>query len=698
MLADLVGDEDGARAASGQPGEQRRPCRRARRTGRASARRRGPSTRAAASASGDQLAALVLHAGAAVAHGREGAGVAAGRAPRRTATSGRARAPAPSSSSTVGQARAGDAGSPGGARCRPRAAASSARPSRRGGAVPSSAARSAATTQRGWLVRDREARRPGRSPAPGATSAEPRRRGRVRATRAQHGVDEARPRRCRRPARARPTRLGDRGVRRHPHAEQLVGAEPQHVEHRRVELASGAVEAARRCTASYVPAHPQRAVGQLGGEGGVAAVGCRAAAQQRRAARGWRRRPLGDRAQTRRRPPAGPGRARRARRRGPLRPGGPVGRTRRPRAVRRRRRRSRAATPDAARPVGRRHRPLAVGLHRRRAAPAPEPVPTSDDVALADQQRPGPARSRRPPSAATGSTGPSLSRSPRNVVHAPGAGVQPRTRRSTASGRARPATRASSTLSFGASADAVGGLRRASSVPSSMPSRVATSSPAPRDGEPAEQVAAGVRGAAPPRSRRRTPGRCPGPPRAEGRGAGHLVAGHHRVLHRGRPAPGGQQREVQVDPAVARHVERRRAGRARRRRRPGSSPGASVAQRGQERGVARARPGFSTGTPGSSARCADRRAAEPAAAAGRGVGPGEDGDDLVPGGEQRLRARARRRPGCRRRPRARSSHAPGRRSACGLSPHRRAVGLRRPTRPRGWPASPPCAARGPAGR
>jgi hypothetical protein len=42
----------------------------------------------------------------------------------------------------------------------------------------------------------------------------------------------------------------------------------------------------------------------------------------------------------------------------------------------------------------------------------------------------------------------------------------------------------------------------------------------------------------------------------EGRGAGDLVAGHDRVLHGSRPAPGRQHREVQVDPAVLRQVER----------------------------------------------------------------------------------------------------------------------------------------------
>ena len=45
----------------------------------------------------------------------------------------------------------------------------------------------------------------------------------------------------------------------------------------------------------------------------------------------------------------------------------------------------------------------------------------------------------------------------------------------------------------------------------------------------------------------------------------------HRVLHRGGAAPGRQQREVQVDPAVRAGCRAPRAARARRRRRPGSS-------------------------------------------------------------------------------------------------------------------------------
>ena len=41
----------------------------------------------------------------------------------------------------------------------------------------------------------------------------------------------------------------------------------------------------------------------------------------------------------------------------------------------------------------------------------------------------------------------------------------------------------------------------------------------------------------------------------EGDGAGDVVAGDHGALHGGGAAPGRQQREVQVHPAVAGHVE-----------------------------------------------------------------------------------------------------------------------------------------------
>src|SRR5690606_34905476 len=70
-------------------------------------------------------------------------------------------------------------------------------------------------------------------------------------------------------------------------------------------------------------------------------------------------------------------------------------------------------------------------------------------------------------------------RSPRKVVQAPGAGVQPRTTRSTRSAGARQSTRASSTVTLGAWLTPSAGCGTACRVPSSMPSMVAASSPAP---------------------------------------------------------------------------------------------------------------------------------------------------------------------------------------------------------------------------
>ena len=103
-----------------------------------------------------------------------------------------------------------------------------------------------------------------------------------------------------------------------------------------------------------------------------------------------------------------------------------------------------------------------------------------------------------------------------------------------------------------------------------MPSMVAASSPAPRTASRVEQFAAGVRGPYLLGHRAVHRAGVQAPLDQEGGGAGHLVAGHHRVLHRRRPAPGGQQREVQVDPAVRRD-RRRPSAAAPRTRRPGSS-------------------------------------------------------------------------------------------------------------------------------
>ena len=113
-----------------------------------------------------------------------------------------------------------------------------------------------------------------------------------------------------------------------------------------------------------------------------------------------------------------------------------------------------------------------------------------------------------------------------------------------------------------------------------------------------------------------------------------------RVLNRRRPAPGGQQREVQVDPAVARDVERRpRDQRAVRHHR--AAVGRDLRQPLEELGLARPPRGQHLDL-GFERELLDRRDAELAPTTGRRVGTGEHGDDLVPlAGEQRPQARQR---------------------------------------------------------
>src|SRR4051812_37115616 len=99
-------------------------------------------------------------------------------------------------------------------------------------------------------------------------------------------------------------------------------------------------------------------------------------------------------------------------------------------------------------------------------------VPTSTS-ALPTRSAPGSSRS------SVWVTGPSLTRVSSYVVQAPGAGVQARIRRSTATAGSPHATCASATVILGARLMPSTGCGRASRLPSSMPSRVATRSPAP---------------------------------------------------------------------------------------------------------------------------------------------------------------------------------------------------------------------------
>ncbi len=157
--------------------------------------------------------------------------------------------------------------------------------------------------------------------------------------------------------------------------------------------------------------------------------------------------------------------------------------------------------------------------------------------------------------------------------------------------------------------------------------------PRPGEGEPGEQVAAGVGGAdllgedAVDR-----PGVQPLLDQ-EGRRPGHLVPGHHRVLDGRRAPPGGQQREVQVDPAPGGHVEGDLGQQG-----PVGDDGAAVrrdlAQPGEERLVP-GPGGLEHLDPGLLRPFGHRARDEPAAPAGRGVRTGHDGGHLVAvGGDQ----------------------------------------------------------------
>jgi hypothetical protein len=87
---------------------------------------------------------------------------------------------------------------------------------------------------------------------------------------AQHRVDE-RPGPLAHDRARQLDRRADRRVRRHAHRQQLVAAQPEQVEDRRVDRPEGAVDArTEHCVVR--PATAQRPVTQLGGERGVAPV------------------------------------------------------------------------------------------------------------------------------------------------------------------------------------------------------------------------------------------------------------------------------------------------------------------------------------------------------------------------------------------------------------------------------------------
>src|SRR6266542_3209077 len=185
--------------------------------------------------------------------------------------------------------------------------------------------------------------------------------------------------------------------------------------------------------------------------------------------------------------------------------------------------------------------------------------------------------------------------------------------------------------------------------------------PRARDGQPVQQVACGVPG---------TDGRGERPVHRAGvqpgfeqehAGTGQLVAVQHSVLDgRGAP-PGGQQREVQVDPAMARDRQRglrhqRAVGHYRHAvRGEGAQPVEKRRlprpDRGQHLDAALVGPG------------AHRRADQPPAAASGRVRPGQDRQQLVRRGRDRVQGRQ----GDGRRTGEDQPHQPNTLGACGLT-------------------------------
>ena len=373
----------------------------------------------------------------------------------------------------------------------------------------------------------------------------------------------------------------------------------------------------------------QRAVGQLGREGRVAAVEPAPTQQPGQDEVGVGVLGVAPRAARRTRPGRGrvrlaPGRRCRVRAAGPpaARAGGSR-RTARPAAMR-------APRAQSAAGIARLPGGCTVAEHDAAAAPVPTRTARRVDHDL--------ARRRGPRRHATGSrTGPSLSRSPRNVVQAPGAGRAAADPPVDAARPARPVDPGVLDRELRRERDALGRLRHRPSVPSLDPVERRDEQPGAAVGHPVEQV------------------------------AGRVVAGgrlgHHAVDRTGvqalaragtcvapvtsspamsarwtgaAPRQAGSSEKCRLTQPCARDVERGAAAPARRRRRPGSSPAparaAASGTRARAAGPASAPRGPALGPVPRPGRH------ELAAAPGRRVGPGDDGDDLVPRGQRARRA------------------------------------------------------------
>ena len=122
----------------------------------------------------------------------------------------------------------------------------------------------------------------------------------------------------------------------------------------------------------------------------------------------------------------------------------------------------------------------------------------------------------------------------------------------------------------------------------------------------------------------------------ESGGSGHLVTGEQGVLDRRGAAPGGQQREVEVDETVRHQVEQGlRQQRAVRHHR--AALGRDLGQPRQKIGVARLR-GLQSLDAQVSGSLRHRARLQLLAPPAGGIRAGEDGDDLVLGGQESLQA------------------------------------------------------------
>ena len=166
-----------------------------------------------------------------------------------------------------------------------------------------------------------------------------------------------------------------------------------------------------------------------------------------------------------------------------------------------------------------------------------------------------------------------LNRSPRKVVQAPGAGALPRISRSSSSAGRCPVDHGVLDVDLRRIARSRRPAAAAVRRPASIASRVSTSKRGTTEREPLQQVAGRVVGPDGLGHRRVRRAGVELQHDPEGGRPGDLIAGQDRVLHRGGPAPGREQREVQVDPAVRSGCRARAAATAPRRPPPGSSRG-----------------------------------------------------------------------------------------------------------------------------